>query len=75
MKVRKVIGPDNISMEIWKSLGEEGLEWLTNFFNVIFESTTMPQESRQSILIPLYKSKGDAQDSDNYRGLSYLVIQ
>ena len=75
MKVGKVIGPDNISMEIWKSLGEEGLEWLTNFFNVIFESTTMPQESRQSILIPLYKSKWDTQDCNNYIGLSCSVKQ
>ena len=75
MNVVKAVGPDNTPVEIWKSLGEEGLEWLTNFFNIIFESATMPQEWRHSILIPLYKSKGDAQDCNNYRGLSCLVIQ
>ena len=75
MKVRKAVGPDNILVEIWKSLHEEGLEWLANFFNVIFESATMPQEWRYSILIPLYKSTGDAQDYNNYRGLSCLIIQ
>ena len=35
MKVAKAVGPDNTPVEIWKSLGEEGLEWSTNFFNVI----------------------------------------
>jgi len=75
MKVGKAVGPDNIPVKIWKLLGEEGLEWLTNFFNIIFEFATMPQEWRYSILIPLYKNKGDTQDCNNYKGLSCLVIQ
>ena len=41
MMVGKAVGPDNILVKIWKSLGEEGLEWLTNFFNIIFESAKM----------------------------------
>ena len=75
MTVAKAVGPDNILVEVWKSFSEEGLEWLTKFFNVIFECVTMPKEWRHSILLPLYKSKGNAQDCNNYRGLSYLVIQ
>jgi len=32
MKAGKVVGSDDIPMEIWKCLGEEGLQWLTNLF-------------------------------------------
>jgi len=42
MKVGKTVDPDNIPMKIWKSLGEEGLKWLTSFFSVIFETATKP---------------------------------
>jgi len=44
MKVGKAVGPDSIPVEIWKSLGEEGLDWLTNLFIVIFEMATMPHD-------------------------------
>jgi len=35
MNVGKAIGPDSILVEIEKSLGEKGLEWITNFFTRI----------------------------------------
>jgi len=60
MKVAKAVGPDCIAVEIWKSLGEEGIRWLTNFFNVILKTAKIPQEWRHSTIIPLYKNKGDA---------------
>ena len=44
MKSGKAIGPDLIPVEIWKRLGEEGVEWLTELFNVIFRTVKMPNE-------------------------------
>jgi len=44
MKSGKAVGPDNIPVEVWKSLGEEGVAWLMDFFNVIFRTARMPQE-------------------------------
>ena len=35
MKLRKVVGPDGIPIEIWRCLGEVGVGWLTNLFNKI----------------------------------------
>jgi len=35
MNNRKVERPDQTPMEVWKCLGEEGLQWLTKLFNVI----------------------------------------
>ena len=72
MKSGKAVGPDSIPVEVWKSLGEDGVAWLTDFFNVIFNTAKMPQEWRQSVIIPLYKNKGDAQNCNNYRGIKLL---
>ena len=54
MKVGKAVGPDLIPVEIWKCLGEAGLDWLTGLFNVIFRTGKMPNEWRTSTLISLY---------------------
>ena len=37
----KVEGPDQIPMEVWKCLGEEGLKGLAELFNLIFRSAKM----------------------------------
>jgi len=66
MKSGKAVGPDSIPVEIWKSLGEDGVAWLTHFFNAILKIANMPQEWRHSTIIPLYKNKGDAQNCNNY---------
>ena len=34
----KAVGPDNIPIEVWKTLGDRGLEWLTEHFNEIMRS-------------------------------------
>ena len=36
MKSDKAVGPNSIPVEVWKSLGEDEVAWLTDFFNVIF---------------------------------------
>ena len=59
MKVGKTDGLDSIPVEIWNSLGEKGIEWLTDFFNVILKSAMMLQEWRCSTVIPLYKNRGE----------------
>ncbi|KAD3069016.1 hypothetical protein E3N88_36896 [Mikania micrantha] len=69
---RKAVGPDDIPIEVWKCLGDEGLGWLTMLFNTILKTGNMPNKWRSSTLIPLYKNKGDAQCCENYRGIKLL---
>ncbi|GJW46904.1 retrovirus-related pol polyprotein LINE-1 [Tanacetum coccineum] len=57
----KVVGPDQIPIEAWKCLKDEGVKWLTCLFNKIFSSAKMPDEWRLSEVIPIYKNKGDVQ--------------
>ena len=69
MKRGKSVGPDGIPAEAWKCLGEIGIDFLMSLFNDIVHSNTIPKEWRRSILVPIYKGKGDVQDCGNYRGI------
>ncbi|GKD73212.1 retrovirus-related pol polyprotein LINE-1 [Tanacetum coccineum] len=68
----KAVGPDQIPIEAWRCLEDEGVKWLTCLFNKIFLSAKMPEEWRLSEVIPIYKNKGDAQACSNYRGIKLL---
>ncbi|GJR38483.1 retrovirus-related pol polyprotein LINE-1 [Tanacetum coccineum] len=68
----KAVGPDQIPIEAWRSLGAEGISWLTILFNKIFTSGKMPEEWRLSDIIPIFKNKGNAQVCINYRGIKLL---
>lgn len=69
MKNRKATGPDEIPAELWKSMGDIGVAWLTKLFNEILITTKIPDMWRSSNLIPFYKNKGDVADCGNYRGI------
>ena len=72
LKHKRAAGPDEIPIEVWKCMGVQGLEWLTNLFNVILRTSKMPWDWRLSKLIPVYKKKGDVQLCNNYRGIKLL---
>jgi hypothetical protein len=72
MKVGKVMGPDGSLIKVWRCLGDLAIVWLTKLFNNIYRSNKMPEEWRRSILVPLYKNKGDIQSSTNYRGIKLM---
>ncbi|XP_019237487.1 PREDICTED: uncharacterized protein LOC109217680 [Nicotiana attenuata] len=68
----KATGPDDIPMEFWKEVGHAGLEWLTSLFDVIFKTKNMPEDWRWSLVIPLYKNKGEIQECNSYRGIKIM---
>jgi hypothetical protein len=45
---------------------------LTKLFNIIFRSNKMPDEWRKSILVLIFKNKGDIQSYTNYRGIKLM---
>ncbi|KAK3553330.1 hypothetical protein QTP70_000851 [Hemibagrus guttatus] len=71
IKSGKAVGPDDIPVEVWKCLGEAAVEFLTSLFNRVLESERMPEEWR-SVLVPIFKNKGDVQSCSNYRGLKLM---
>ena len=72
MKGGKALGPDDVPIEVWRSLGDVAIVWLTKLFNHIFRSNKMPEEWRKSILVPIFKNKGDIQSCTNYRGIKLM---
>ncbi|KAK3557646.1 hypothetical protein QTP70_032305, partial [Hemibagrus guttatus] len=72
MKSGKPVGPDDIPVEVWKCLGEAAVEFLTSLFNRVLESERMPEEWRRSVLVPIFKNKGDVQSCSNYRGIKLM---
>ena len=72
MKNGKAVGPDNIPAEVWKYLGTAGVKYLTDIFNRIMEGEKMPDKWRRSILVPIFKNKGDIMSCGNYRGIKLM---
>ncbi len=70
MKVGKAYEPDGIPIEVWKCLGDIRVAWLTKLFNKILISKKMHDEWMRSILVPIFKNKGDIQSYSNYRKLN-----
>ena len=59
MKKDKAVGPDELPVEVWKCMGEMGIEFLTRLYRLLM-GERMPEEWRKSVLMPIYKNKGDA---------------
>ncbi|KAK3545312.1 hypothetical protein QTP70_003656 [Hemibagrus guttatus] len=72
MKSGKAVGPDDIPVEVWKCLGEVAVGFLTSLFNRVLESEKMPEEWRRSVLVPIFKNRGDVQSCSNYRGIKLM---
>ena len=72
MKKGKAVGPDELPIEAWKCMGKMGIEFLTRLFNRLLIGERMPEEWRQSVLILIYKNKGNAQCCRNYRGIKLM---
>lgn len=72
MSKGKAIGPDQIPVEVWLSLGEDGEQGLVKLFKNILLNGKMLEEWKLSIVVPIYKNKGDAQSCRNYRRIKLL---
>ena len=57
---------------ITKCVGNFGIKILCKLFNSIMNTEQMPSAWRQSILIPIFKRKGDIQECKNHRGIKRL---
>ena len=72
MNKGKAVGPDVLPVEVWKCMGEMGINFLTRLLNRLLMGERIPEEWRRSVLIPIYKNKEDAQCRGNYRGIKLM---
>ncbi|EYC04025.1 hypothetical protein Y032_0090g2372 [Ancylostoma ceylanicum] len=73
MRVGRATGPDCVPVEVWKSLCEPCLNWLTKFVNNIARSARIPKVWRDSIILLIFKSEGDVMDVTNYKGIKLIA--
>lgn len=73
LKKGKACGTDGVLAEMLKLVDSSALRFLTKLFNVLFDRGVYPDEWSKAIIVPIYK-KGDADQTDNYRGVSLLSL-
>ena len=67
MKGGNALGPDDVPIEVCRCLGNLAVVWLTKLFNHVFGSNKMPDDWRESILVPIFKKKRDIQSCTSHR--------
>ena len=72
-KSGKAVGSDDIPAEVWKCLGWLGVVTICKLFNSIMITETIPSAWRDSVLVPIFKEKGDIQECNHYRGIKLLT--
>ena len=71
MKSNKSAGIDEFSVDMIKSLGPIGVQWVYRVVKAIWRENCVPDDWKRGIIIPFFK-KGDKKKCPNYRGITLL---
>ena len=73
LKNEKAPGKNEVTKEV-----TDGVDRVVDFFwrvcNKTFESGVMLKDRRSSVIVSLYKGKGESTESSNYRGISLSSV-
>ena len=72
LKIGKAAGPTGVVSEMMKAAGGLGSRWMTNLITNIVKEGCIPDDWRKSILVPVYKWKGDLLVCGSYRAIGLL---
>ena len=72
MKIGKTAGPTGVVSEMMKAAGGFGSRWMTDLINNIVKEGCIPDDWRKSVLVPVYKGKGDPLVCGSYRAIKLL---
>ena len=72
LKMVKSVGPTGVVSEMMKASGGFGTRWMTNLINTIIKEGCIPDDWRKSILVHVYKGKGDPLVCGSYRAIKLL---
>ena len=72
MKNGKAPGCTGVTVEMFRTLGEDGVKMLHNLLNKIWSEEKMPRDWEESEIVPIYKQKGDPLECGNFRGIKLL---
>ena len=72
MKSRKAAGPSEVSVEMINASGEVGISVMIELCQRVLDGRRMPEEWKTSVVIPIFKGKGDVMSCGAYRGVKLL---
>ena len=72
MKGGKAAGHSGVETDMIIAAGDWGVEWLTKLGNAIITECRIPEDWKNSILVPVYKGKGDQSECGSYRAIKLL---
>jgi hypothetical protein len=65
-------GADGIPNEAIKACREIGVKWLKRIFTAAWTERKVPDDWQKSVIVPLWKNKGNKRECETYRGISLL---
>ena len=72
LKMGKAAGPTGVVSGMMKASGGFGKRWMTDLINNIVKEGCIPDDWRKSILVAVYKGKGDPLVCGSYRAIKLL---
>ena len=72
LKMGKAAGPAGVVSEMMKEAGGFGTRCMTDLINHIVKECCIPDDWRKSILVPVYKGKGDPLVCGSYSAINLL---
>ena len=72
MKLGKAAGPSEVNMDMIMASGKFGVGVLKKLCQRVLNGKGMPEERKTSVVVPIFKGKGDVMDCGAYRGVKLL---
>ena len=72
MESGKAAGPSKVSVEMLAASGEIGIDLMVELCQSMLDGRRIPDEWALSVVVPIFKGKGDAMNCGAYRGVKLL---
>jgi len=72
MKRHKAPGLSGLVAEMIQATGDNGIQWILDLCNGTVKEGSLPEDWKSSVVLPIYKGKGDPMECGSYRGIKLL---
>jgi len=71
IKMKRHKAPDlsRLAAEMMRATGDTGTQWILALCNGIVKEACIPEDWKSSVVLPIYKRKGDPMECRSYRGI------
>ena len=72
MESNKALEVSEVSIDMLRAGGKECLIWMSDLLKAVWVKEKIPEDWRKSLIVPIFKKKGDILECGNYRGIKLL---